>query len=53
MDSRELMLVQKQDELARLDLTPKDIRLAKSLLPTEKIIGRYMERRVVCEKPKD
>ena len=34
MDSRSLMLVQKQDELEHLDVSPKEIKTAKSLLPT-------------------
>jgi len=34
MDSRSLMLVQKQDELEHLDVSPKEIKSAKSLLPS-------------------
>ncbi len=34
MDSRSLMLVQKQDELEHLDVSPKEIKVAKSLLPS-------------------
>ena len=41
MDSRSLMLVQKQDELEHLDISQKELRIAKSLLPTSEELGSF------------
>ncbi len=41
MDSRGLMLVQKQDELEHLDVSKKEIKTAKSLLPTPEELGTF------------
>jgi transcriptional regulator with XRE-family HTH domain len=41
MDSRSLMLVQKQDELEHLDVSPKEIASAKSLLPTSDELNSF------------
>lgn len=39
--SRSLMLVQKQDELGHLGISPKEIASAKSLLPTSKELNDF------------
>ena len=43
MDSRSLMLVQKQDELEHLDISQKEVRVAKSLLPTPEELGSFWD----------
>ena len=43
MDSRSLMLVQKQDELEHLDVSPKEIKTAKSLLPTPEELNTFWD----------
>ena len=41
MDSRSLMLVQKQDELEHLDVSPKEIATAKSFLPSSEELAAF------------
>jgi len=41
MDSRSLMLVQKQDELEHLDVSPKETTTAKSLLPSSDELDEF------------
>ena len=41
MDSRSLMLVQKQDELEHLDVSPKEIATAKSFLPSSEELNDF------------
>ena len=42
MDSRSLMLVQKQDELEHLDISQKEVRV-ETLLPTPEEVGSFWD----------
>ena len=50
MDSRSLMLVQKQDELEHLDVSPKEIASAKSLLPTSTELNSFWDSETPISK---
>jgi len=50
MDSRSLMLVQKQDELEHLDVSPKEIAIAKSFLPSSDELEEFWKQNDVISQ---